>query len=106
MFQVADISYVANTDPFAAWFVVTGDAKPDGIRVVRSVFGGDTIGPELDHFLRLEPGTGHVTPVFRGWRYPVPWRCSSGRAEGGREREREGGRDRERKGSRTGAPRS
>ena len=29
----------SNTDPFAAWFVVTGDATPDGIRVVRSVLG-------------------------------------------------------------------
>ena len=28
-----------NTDLFAAWFVVTGDATPDGIRVVRSVLG-------------------------------------------------------------------
>jgi len=25
---------MTNTDPFAAWFVVTGDATPDGIRVV------------------------------------------------------------------------
>ena len=25
---------LTNTDPFAAWFVVTGDATPDGIRVV------------------------------------------------------------------------
>ena len=24
-----------NTDPFAAWFVVNGDATPDAIRVVR-----------------------------------------------------------------------
>ena len=30
---------LTNTNPFAAWFVVTGDATPDGIRVVRSVFG-------------------------------------------------------------------
>ena len=28
-----------NTDPFAAWFVVTEDATPDGMRVVRSVLG-------------------------------------------------------------------
>ena len=28
-----------NEDFFAAWFVVTGDATPDGIRVVRSVLG-------------------------------------------------------------------
>ena len=30
---------LTNTDPFAAWFVVTRDATPDGIRVVRSVIG-------------------------------------------------------------------
>ena len=30
---------LTNTDPFVAWFVVTGDATPDGIRVVRSVMG-------------------------------------------------------------------
>jgi len=29
----------ANADPFAALFVVTGDATPDGLRVVRSVLG-------------------------------------------------------------------
>ena len=28
---------LTNTDTFAAWFVVTGDATLDGIRVVRSV---------------------------------------------------------------------
>ena len=26
-----------STDPFTAWFVVTGDATPDGIRIVQSV---------------------------------------------------------------------
>ena len=30
---------LTNTDPFAALFVVTRDATPDGIRVVRSVLG-------------------------------------------------------------------
>ena len=30
---------LTNTDPFAAWFVVTEDATPDGIRVVRSFLG-------------------------------------------------------------------
>ena len=28
---------LTNTHPFAAWFEVTGDATPDGIRVMRSV---------------------------------------------------------------------
>ena len=37
--EVAGICKLTNTDPFAAWFVVTGDATPDGIRVVRSVLG-------------------------------------------------------------------
>jgi len=30
---------LTNTEPFAAWFIVTGDVTPDGIRVVRSVLG-------------------------------------------------------------------
>ena len=30
---------LTNTEPFAAWFVVTGDATADGISVVRSVLG-------------------------------------------------------------------
>jgi len=30
---------LTNTDPFAAWFVVTGDATPDEISVVRAIFG-------------------------------------------------------------------
>ena len=30
---------LTNTEPFAAWFVVSGDATADGIRVVRSVLG-------------------------------------------------------------------
>ena len=33
---------LTNTDPFAAWFVVTGDVTPGGIRVVRSVLGAIT----------------------------------------------------------------
>jgi hypothetical protein len=30
---------LTHKDPFGAWFVVTGDATPDGMRVVRSVLG-------------------------------------------------------------------
>ena len=30
---------LTNTEPFAVWFVVTGDATPDGIRVMWSVLG-------------------------------------------------------------------
>jgi len=30
---------LTNTEPFAAWIVVTGDATPGGIRVVRSFLG-------------------------------------------------------------------
>ena len=33
------LAKLTNTEPFAAWFVVTGDATADGIRVVRSVLG-------------------------------------------------------------------
>ena len=30
---------LTTTDPFAAWRVMTGDATPDGIRIVRSILG-------------------------------------------------------------------
>jgi len=39
IFKLPAFLKLSNTDPFAAWFVVTGDATPDGIRVVRSVLG-------------------------------------------------------------------
>jgi len=39
MFKLPSSLKLTNTDPFVAWFVVTGDATPDGIRVVRSVLG-------------------------------------------------------------------
>ena len=35
---------LTNTEPFAAWFVVTGDATADGIRVVRFEVRGLGIG--------------------------------------------------------------
>jgi len=37
IFKLPPFLKLINTDPFAVWFVVTGDATPDGIRVVRSV---------------------------------------------------------------------
>ena len=36
---------LTNTDPVTAWFVVTGDVTPDGIRVVRSVLGAISSHP-------------------------------------------------------------
>ena len=36
---------LTNTDPFAERFVVTGDASPDGIRVVQSVLGAISFLP-------------------------------------------------------------
>ena len=39
MFKLPAFLKLTNTDPFAAWFVVTGDPTPDWIRVVRSVLG-------------------------------------------------------------------
>ena len=39
LFKLPAFLELANTDPFAAWFVVAGDVTPDGIRVVRSVLG-------------------------------------------------------------------
>ena len=38
-FKLPGLGKLTNTEPFAAWFVVTGDATADGIRVVRSVLG-------------------------------------------------------------------
>ena len=43
---------LTNTDTCAAWFVVTGDATPDGTRVVRSLL--EAISPLLIvTFLRI-----------------------------------------------------
>jgi len=39
IFKLPAFLELSNTDPFAAWFVLSGDATPDGIRVVRSVLG-------------------------------------------------------------------
>ena len=39
VFKLQVFLKLTNTDPFAAWFVVSGDATPDAIRVVRSVLG-------------------------------------------------------------------
>ena len=36
-FKLPAFLKLTNADPFAAWFEVTGDATPDGIRVVWSV---------------------------------------------------------------------
>ena len=44
---------LTNTDPFAAWFVVTRDATPDGIRVVRSVFGAISSLPIVTYLAKL-----------------------------------------------------
>ena len=38
-FKLPGLVKLTNTEPFAGWFVVTGDATADGIRVVRSVLG-------------------------------------------------------------------
>jgi len=37
--KVPAVLELTNTDPFAAWSVVTGDVTPGGTRVVRSVLG-------------------------------------------------------------------
>ena len=39
IFKLPIFLKLTNTDPVAAWFVVTGDATVGGIRVVRSVLG-------------------------------------------------------------------
>ena len=38
-YKLMEFLKLTNTDPFAAYFVVTGDATPDGMRVLRSVLG-------------------------------------------------------------------
>ena len=51
MFKLPVFLNLTNTDPFAAWFVVTGDATLDGIRVVRSLLGAirDHEPPEVNY---------------------------------------------------------
>ena len=39
VFELPAFLHLTNTDPFAACFVVIGNATPGGIRVVRSVLG-------------------------------------------------------------------
>ena len=39
---------LTNTEPFAAWFAVTGNATPDGIRIVWSVLGAISQAFELE----------------------------------------------------------
>ena len=53
----------ANTDPFVAWLVVTGDATPDGIRDVRSVLGAISFGVKYSG--------------LKGWRFRHPASPSS-----------------------------
>ena len=38
-FKLPAFHKLTNGDPFAAWFTLSEDATPDGIRVVRSVLG-------------------------------------------------------------------
>ena len=51
---------LTNTEPFAAWFVVTGDATADEIRIVRSVLGAISSLP-------IAAGGGAQTAVERIW---------------------------------------
>ena len=39
IFKLRGVFKLINTEPFAAWFVITGDATADEIRVVWSVLG-------------------------------------------------------------------
>ena len=47
-FKLPPFLKLTNTHPFAAWFEVTGDASPDGTRVVRSVLGAISSLPIVD----------------------------------------------------------
>ena len=44
-FKLSVFPKLTNTEPFAAWLVVTGDATPDVIRVVRSLLGAISFLP-------------------------------------------------------------
>ena len=48
-FELPPFLSLTYTDPFAACFVVTGDATPDGIHAVQSVFGAIKFPYALAH---------------------------------------------------------
>ena len=55
IFKIPAFLKLTDTDPFAVWFVVTGDATLDGIRAVRWVLGAISslsivAGPMVGHF--------------------------------------------------------
>jgi len=54
-FKLPGLVKLTNTEPFAAWFVVSGDATADGIRVVRSVLGAISC-----HQLPSQRALGHA----------------------------------------------
>jgi len=76
VFKLPAFFKLTKTDPFAAWFVVTGDATPDGIRVVRLVLGAISslpifnFVPRLDSWdeggLQLRPGPTHLYGPYKG----------------------------------------
>jgi hypothetical protein len=54
---------LTNTDPFAAWFVVSEDVTPDGIRVVRWFLGAISsfpIGAEPRSYVPSLPSNERV----------------------------------------------
>ena len=59
-----------HTDPFAAWFVQSGDATPDGIRVVRSVLGAIS-SLHIVAFREKQSCVALTGPM----RAPAPWKC-------------------------------
>ena len=64
---------MTNTHPFAACFVVTEDAPPDGIRVVRSVLGAISSLPSLALEARLEGGVPLQEGALDILRHQVRW---------------------------------
>ena len=66
---------MTDTDPFAAWCVVTGDAKPDGIRVARSVCGAigslSIVAFGVAFELRYVSDSRKVVIGFEGWKMSV-----------------------------------
>ena len=54
---------MTNTGSFAAWFVVTGDVTPDGIRVVRSVLEAISSFPVVAFWLCAQAGRHDYSSV-------------------------------------------
>ena len=68
LFKLTAFLKLTNTDPFAAWFVVTEDATPNGMRVVRSVLGAISSLPIVPSSIGpARPAEHQHGPVTTRW---------------------------------------